>query len=239
MWHRFYKFLAPKSVIDLCAKVIFFCVLINVMNFAFNMWYPDAPSLPFQYIFLNGLLVGGPFVLLFFLVLIKQVKLQKSMVRLARYDDLTNLPNRRHFLKQTAMAIAEDEFAVLLIMDVDHFKRVNDTWGHTVGDACLRNIGHILARSIRSDDLVGRLGGEEFGILLRDTRLDRISYIVTKLLQPLPFNAGGKLEHLSVTLSIGACEIARGGDLDAAMIIADKALYRAKDNGRARMELAA
>ncbi len=239
MWHGFYKRLAPKNIPDLLSKITLFCCIIILMNYAFNVSYRAAPSLSFRYIILNSIAVGGPFVLLFFLVLTKQAGLQRSLVELARFDYLTKLPNRRFFLKQSEVALSEVDFSVLMILDVDHFKKVNDTWGHAVGDECLKSLSHILARSIRSDDLVGRLGGEEFGILLRNTRLDRISYLTSKLLKPFPFNAGGALQHLTVTVSIGACEITKDGDLDAALIVADQALYKAKENGRARLEIAA
>lgn len=83
----------------------------------------------------------------------------------------------------------------------------------------------------------------EFGILLRNTRLDKISYFTSKLLQPFPFNAnffnsGDELQYLTVTASIGARAIAKDGDLDAALITADTALYRAKENGRAQLDIA-
>lgn len=239
MLHGFYKWLSPRSLIDLAVKIALVCGIIILLNFAFNRYYIDAPNLTLEYLVVNSIVVGGPFVLLFFFVLTKQIGLQKSLVELARFDHLTNIPNRRYFLKQAEAAILTDDFSVLLLLDVDHFKSVNDTWGHAVGDECLKSLSHILARTVRSDDIVGRLGGEEFGILLRNTRLDMIGYISTHLLKPFPFNAKGDLNHLTVTVSIGACEIAKGGDLEAALVTADQALYKAKDRGRCRLERAA
>jgi diguanylate cyclase len=239
VWHNIYKYLVPRNIPDLLAKMAFWCGAIALMNFGFNRFYPNAPTLPAKYLITHAIVVGGPFIALCFLILTKQVSLQRTLVRFARFDALTDLPNRRHFLKRAEAITLEVDTSVLLLLDVDHFKVVNDTWGHSVGDECLRSISHIFASVVRSDDIVGRLGGEEFGILLRNTNLNRIDYLTEKLLRPLPFNAGPNLEHLTVTVSIGACEIARGGDLDASMIDADKALYLAKANGRCRIETAA
>lgn len=238
MWHMAHKYLAPRNIPDYFAKMILWCAAIAVMNFAFNKFYPNAPELSPEYIITHAFVVGGPFVLLCFLIVTKQIELQRTFVKFARFDALTGLANRRHFLKRAAAIILEDKTSVLLLLDIDHFKAVNDTWGHSAGDECLKSISHIFAGSVRSDDLVGRLGGEEFGILLRNIRLKDIGYLTDKLLRPLPFNAGPSLEHLSVTVSVGAYEIINGGDLDVAMREADKALYRAKANGRCRVEMA-
>ncbi|MDG3040520.1 GGDEF domain-containing protein [Roseicyclus marinus] len=237
MWHKFYKWISPRSRVDLVFKVMIFLGLIIIFNVAFNRISNMGPKLSLQYLILNGLIVGGPFVASFFLILIKQAGLQKSLVRLSRFDHLTNLPNRRFFMKSCAEIVEKDAYAVLLVLDIDNFKAINDTWGHEVGDECLRSVGYILARTLRVDDLVGRLGGEEFGILLRNTRISNIGYIKTALLRPFPFKSEIGPQNLSVTVSIGACEIPKGGDLAVAFRSADSALYKAKRSGKARLEV--
>jgi len=237
MWHTFYKWISPKSRTDLILKMLLFTGLIILLNIASNRALNIGPTLPLQYLVLNSVVVGSPFVLLFFLILIKQVSLQKSLVRLSRFDHLTNLPNRRFFIKTCKEVVENDASSVLLVLDIDNFKDINDTWGHAVGDECLRSVGYILARTIRTDDAVGRLGGEEFGILLRNTRVAHIDYMTTTLLRPFPFRSELGPQNLSVTVSIGACEIPKGGDLDAAFLAADTALYHAKRNGKHRLEV--
>lgn len=236
---RLVDLVAPRSAVDLLVKTLVLVGVFTAFDFAIGRMMQDIISGHVIMELLITFLIGAPFGLFVLCIMAVQRKLKVRLRHLSRFDPMTGLANRRYFLEQAEEAIAKNDQSILLLLDVDHFKKVNDTWGHAVGDECLKSIGYVLARCARTDDLVGRLGGEEFGILLRDTSIDRISGIKEKLLKPMPFNAGEGLEHLTGTVSIGAVEILKGGDLNDALIAADMALYQAKQNGRARLEIAA
>jgi diguanylate cyclase (GGDEF)-like protein/PAS domain S-box-containing protein len=157
---------------------------------------------------------------------------------LATTDGLTGLFNRRRF-----MELAEREFArskryqgplAMLMMDIDHFKRVNDTHGHDVGDEVLRELASTSLKALREADILGRLGGEEFAVLLPETETSAAMDVAERLRRaveesPMETN-GGKL---AITVSIGAaCMEAATGSVEELLKRADVALYEAKQSGR-------
>jgi len=155
---------------------------------------------------------------------------QQNLVRDATTDALTGLMNRRAFFE----AVKQCDDGLLLIIDIDHFKDVNDRYGHAVGDAVLNSVGEHLLRNIRSSDLVCRMGGEEFGLYLLNAdsfEADEIGaricrgYVLCNEAVPLPvkveMSAGGAFSAMSP----GFAELYRR---------ADQALYNAKRSGRAR-----
>lgn len=171
--------------------------------------------------------------------------LEQELRHLASTDPLTGIANRRHFLEQMRMALSRhqryDIPTALLMIDLDWFKRVNDSWGHAVGDEVLRHCANVMQASLRRLDLLGRLGGEEFAILLPDTEVggaeefaERLRLVVLE--QAAPTQAG----QIGITFSIGVTPFTRGDrNIDAVLARADQALYRAKENGRNRVELEA
>ena len=121
----------------------------------------------------------------------------------------------------------------LVVFDVDHFKRLNDSFGHAAGDAALRGIGDIVASDMRRSDVFGRLGGEEFGLLLPDTDIAGAAKVADKLRRRLSAPAPG---HRALTVSFGVAEIHAGASTAQAMFAdADRALYAAKRAGRDRV----
>lgn len=159
--------------------------------------------------------------------------------RIAQIDSLTGAATRRGFLLELEKAIAKfvrrGQSTVLLTLDIDHFKRINDAFGHPSGDAVLRTVTSRLQDMLRTEDLLGRLGGEEFGILLADTEVDRAAETAERLrgaLENAPFELK---EPLRVTASFGISAI--GEDRlspELWLASADEALYSAKRNGRNR-----
>ena len=159
--------------------------------------------------------------------------------RIAQIDSLTGAVTRRSFLLEMEKAIAKfvrsGEPTALIILDIDHFKLVNDTLGHPSGDAVLRTVSSRLEAMLRKNDLLGRLGGEEFGILLADTEAHEAVRVAERLrcaLMDTPFELK---EPLRVTASFGISAI--GGDRcspELWLASADHALYSAKRNGRNR-----
>jgi diguanylate cyclase (GGDEF)-like protein len=160
--------------------------------------------------------------------------------RMASYDELTGLYNRRVIeelaIKECRRADRSGAGVCVALVDVDHFKRVNDQFGHASGDAVLRALSPTLGSMLRATEHVGRYGGEEFLVVLADTTavgaavpLERLRAGVACM--PVPAFPEGE----RVTISIGAAERRRGEDLHAAIRRADAALYEAKGSGRNRV----
>jgi diguanylate cyclase (GGDEF)-like protein/PAS domain S-box-containing protein len=168
---------------------------------------------------------------------------EEQLQHLAYRDSLTDLPNRFlfHDRLQHAMDYARRRGRGLAVMylDLDRFKVVNDTLGHTIGDELLQVVARRLRDALRTDDTIARLGGDELGVILNDMeRAEDAGHVAHKLLQTLrdPVSAGG--HELHVTASIGiALFPSDGDDVETLIKHADAALYRAKDLGRDRAQL--
>lgn len=161
----------------------------------------------------------------------------------ADMDFLTGLPNRRHFTRTAASGsqLTGDPEGqhTLAILDIDHFKKINDHWGHDAGDRVLKALAGKLTQACRAGDVVARLGGEEFGILLINTDIVTAKLVVDRILtsiRAITLEIGDS--EFSVTASAGLTEFSfSGASLDDAMLAADKALYKAKQAGRNRAEV--
>jgi diguanylate cyclase (GGDEF)-like protein len=159
---------------------------------------------------------------------------------LARTDALTGIWNRRHLDEIVGLEVERArryrQPVSLILLDVDHFKSINDRYGHAAGDDVLRQIAALGRHSIRSTDTIGRWGGEEFLILAPGTPLANAGHMADKLRRAIAdhaFAAPGR-----VTASIGVAEWGIGDDIDSWMRRADAALYLAKQSGRNRVETA-
>lgn len=169
------------------------------------------------------------------------VRLKRSQLRyrrLSRLDGLTELLNRQHFMGDAELVLQRlhkrGGETCLAYLDLDHFKRINDTHGHAAGDAVLRDVVAVCRQQLRSLDLFGRLGGEEFGILLVDTSREQAWAIAGRIRQAVAASpvAFGE-DRIAVSVSIGlACADSSGHDLQRLCMDADAALYLAKDSGR-------
>lgn len=167
---------------------------------------------------------------------------QRDLERLTRQDGLTGLFNRNTFVelsqRELDRAQRQGSATTVLLLDLDHFKRVNDTWGHPAGDAVLRAVASLATATVRSTDLVGRLGGEEFIVLLPNTSAEAGRRLAEKLRARLE-NAPVRWEQttIAVTVSIGLASTTAADkrDFDTLYTEADKALYLAKQRGRNRV----
>jgi diguanylate cyclase (GGDEF)-like protein len=176
----------------------------------------------------------------------RTLELQEASARLAeasRTDALTGLPNRRGFLEVSAHALERvrrtGRPASLALGDIDHFKQINDTYGHAAGDEVLRRVGSTIRGALRGQDLIARWGGEEFILLFPDTGLTgaaQAAETVRAAVDALVVEHEGA--RLAVTISLGVAEHAHGRALEASLAAADAALYRAKQEGRDRVVLA-
>lgn len=169
--------------------------------------------------------------------------LQRDLQEQAEHDVLTDLPNRRGFFAQVRHALDKpDAPMALLLIDLDHFKRINDTHGHAVGDEMLEQFGAALLTQMRHGDIVARYGGEEFVALLvlesmTDAR-DAAERLRTYIEQH-PFATSAGVLRLSVSIGIALRDAGQVGPLSLGDLLqaADAALYRAKQGGRNRVEL--
>lgn len=170
-------------------------------------------------------------------------ELKQRYETLSVIDDLTQLHNRRFFFPETRASLAravrqKSPFSVLLI-DVDHFKVVNDNFGHATGDVVLRQVAEIIQQQIREGDILARFGGEEFVLALPNTDQTGAMQLAERIRSAVKnFNWSVTEKPLKITLSIGAAEMVNPEDkdsnkiLDKLIIEADQALYFGKHNGR-------
>jgi len=155
-------------------------------------------------------------------------------------DSLTGLYNRHylnaHLDNLVRQALNNNKPLSLLIMDIDHFKHVNDTYGHDVGDQALKQVAEMTIKSIRSADLAARFGGEEFVVLMPETDSAQASDAaerIRKMVESTPMKVTHEIGHLSKTVSIGVAFLNDLGDSGQALLKrADEALYKAKNGGR-------
>lgn len=168
---------------------------------------------------------------------------RKQYERQATVDSLTGAHNRRWmneaFPRVLHRCALDHVDSALLILDIDHFKRVNDTYGHLVGDAALKALSNIMQINLRPHDLLVRYGGEEFAILLPDTGIAEARSVAERLRTMVAANEihSGDLAF-KITVSIGIAAIHPEGKLEECFGNADRALYRAKESGRNRVTIA-
>ncbi|HUE92214.1 diguanylate cyclase [Pseudomonas sp.] len=167
---------------------------------------------------------------------------QRKLRQMAATDPLTGLFNRRHMIDSAERELARFERnrhpIGVLLLDIDHFKTINDSHGHDVGDKVLVEVANSINSQLRTQDLIARWGGEEFLAVLPDTDLEQARAIAERVRQALMQQSwcfDGK--PVAVTISVGISEFEEGDELKSPIKRADKALYRCKDNGRNRVEV--
>lgn len=174
--------------------------------------------------------------------IIQNLESQENIARIresSQRDYLTGLPNRRHFFELAVpmhqQAVQQNQALALAMMDIDHFKRINDTYGHAAGDEVLKMVAWALSTSVGSMGLVARLGGEEFAALLAGMEPSGSLVLfneVRKIVERLSLDWGGR--KIKVTISMGLSTTA-GGNIDEMLKSADELLYQAKEQGRNRV----
>lgn len=170
----------------------------------------------------------------------EQKRSEEQLLFLADHDPLTGRFNRRRFQEELSRCIARakryGEEGALMFIDLDQFKYINDTLGHAVGDAYLYEVSTVLGRSLREVDVLGRLGGDEFGVILPLAGLEqaqRVAELVIERLAALPVHQGER--PIPVTASVGIALFPRHGETPGDLLArADAAMYTAKESGRNR-----
>lgn len=172
-------------------------------------------------------------------------RLEAELLEMATTDFLTGLSNRRHFIARMEAELArvnrQGSPVAVLMLDIDHFKRINDRYGHASGDAVLRQFADLIRAELRAVDSAGRVGGEEFAILLSGTDLAGAATFAERLRAKVARSplAQGE-QQIPVTVSIGIT-VLTADDANTSDVLhrADAALYEAKDGGRDRVAIAA
>ncbi len=187
--------------------------------------------LPITLLVLNLMVV---FVLLFMVKRYVYDTLENSSIS----DPLTKVFNRRYFMEflnhEIIRANRKNDIFCLVMLDIDRFKKINDTFGHDLGDHVLETVAAVAQKDIRKSDVFSRIGGEEFTLLLPDTSLDKALIMAERVRSNIESHAFKQIGK--VTVSLGVAAFQHGDSADSIMKRADVALYHAKENGRNRIE---
>jgi len=166
-------------------------------------------------------------------------KLNNKLYAQSRMDELTQVSNRLHFNevfeREISLAVRHTRALSLISFDIDHFKKVNDTYGHVVGDEVLKLVVHSAQKSLRASDMLFRVGGEEFIILLSNQNRIEAELVAEKVRLQIESIAEETLPK--VTVSLGVTQVIENDDQTSLLVRIDKALYRAKEQGRNRVEV--
>ena len=165
---------------------------------------------------------------------------EERLSRAALTDPLTGLMNRRGLDDELAARLASGAGGCVALFDLDHFKQVNDTYGHPAGDEVLRRFATLARSSVRDQDMVARLGGEEFAVVLPEATIEQARLVCDRLRCAVA-DARMRVEGvvIAVTVSGGVARYSEGQKVDDVLRVADVALYRAKSDGRDRLAMAA
>jgi diguanylate cyclase (GGDEF)-like protein len=217
-------------------------VLLSLVRIADVVMQPASSDLgifsnsPLAAAWLMGLLAVTFLSSLDFLLMPGQ-RMQRQLNELVRLDELTGLLNRRAFNRDMQARPDGERPACVMLLDLDRFKHLNDLHGHAAGDAVLQGFAAMVTAQLRGGDVFARYGGEEFSILLPRTGADSAALVAERIraaVERMEVRSGDAL--VGATVSIGIAEVGADG-FEAAIIRADKALYRAKSLGRNRVEL--
>lgn len=168
---------------------------------------------------------------------------QQQLEQMAYYDPLTDLPNRRlleSLLKREIASVQRYDYETVIIMlDIDDFKQINDAYGHPVGDSILIQLADLLKNNVRESDTVARLGGEEFIILMRHTSVEEgylLAERIRKIIMENSFTVGAATLRITSSFGVSSLRDINGQSLEDYYFFADKALYLAKQRGKNRVE---
>lgn len=237
-WARVYIFTALGT-----AVCIAFAFAFDSYSFSTGTWQLSDNSINNLLI---PLLIGPPF---FFVLLNKMRQLaiaHRELLTVAMTDGLTSLLNRRAFTEMVdgylkrAKEAGAPTYGALLAIDVDHFKIINDSFGHDIGDEALKQIARSIVSAVRETDIVGRIGGEEFCVFIPGQSPESVRLVAERIrtsISETAFEARGQPQHLSA--SIGGVTFNRNATFDDLYRYADEWLYCAKNAGRNRVELRA
>nr|CAD6438851.1 GGDEF domain-containing protein [Rhizobium sp. Q54] len=240
VFQRFIAVFHKLSPMKQTCCVVFVAVIgADVMTLIFySIFFADRLLLDLLLTAIITVVVGFPIAYFFLGLQAKLARMTVELDRVAHTDSLTDLANRRAFLDATATLFSggNETDGALLFIDADHFKSINDTFGHAMGDAVLRTIAHVIRASVRDGDLTGRIGGEEFAVFLVGASqssaaevAERIRQNVQSIAEPLG------VTDRDITVSVGVSMRDRQQTIAEMLLHADQNLYQAKSLGRNRV----
>lgn len=209
-----------------------------VLNFIISTIAPLAISIPVSFIFLSKTEEIAALNIDLENACRELQRLNALNEKRATIDAMTGLFNRVHFLESADTLQKQYSYGSLLMLDVDHFKKINDRWGHAIGDTALASVAFAISQAVRRGDIVGRLGGEEFGVYLPETDIRDAASVAERIrrnVEQIRFSPGGQAHML--TVSIGVSEAAPGDPLPSILRRADHAMYESKNAGRNTVRL--
>ncbi|MEJ6404605.1 GGDEF domain-containing protein [Yoonia sp. 2307UL14-13] len=229
---RFVRFTAPRDKIDFAAKLVVFLFICGVLNDLRDL-VMDGPLHKNDFLknFTDATFTALP-MCSFSLLLIGHLNgLQERLYKQANRDALTRLPNRRWFMGNTPERLRAGQ--ALMVIDIDHFKRINDQFGHDAGDRCLAQMAAHVADILDGMGTCARMGGEEFASFLAHADQGTMRDAGDRISAGFDFVAEDT-QIVRVTMSVGVAVASKGLTRLDALRIADAAVYRAKAGGRAR-----
>lgn len=224
-------YIAPKGGVDFLLKAVLVNAAVTLIFIRLEVWLHGAEPHHMVGHVLAGLVVSVPFSLLALAAIWYLSRLRRDLATLAATDLITGLRNRRAVMSDVHLA-TEQSNGIMMMIDLDHFKKINDTYGHTVGGDCLRAMADVLRQQVRANDVVGRLGGEEFGVFLVDAPKEAAQRIGERICAGALLTLSDADRVVTVTASIGAVEMPKSDNIEAILTLADMAMYQAKDAGR-------
>lgn len=234
LWANFAE-LAERFGLRACWSTPFFSAERKVLGtFAIYFQQPKCPDDNDQMVIAQGARLAA--------LVVQRWQQIAELKRLATTDLLTNLSNRAHFIDSAEAELRRaDRFnrdLSVLMIDIDFFKRINDGYGHAAGDEALRVFARALLKETREIDLLGRLGGEEFAVLLPETSPEAALLVAERIRTAVESSSFSfhRSAPICFTVSIGLAYLQSGDSLDSLLARADEALYRAKHSGRNRVE---
>jgi len=230
---RFVAWIAPRGPLDFAVKWLILVSSVKYLDLVTELLIDGFLDPDFFEDTLMLVIIAAPFVTAFLVTMRHQARLQERLIQYSFRDQLTGLRNRRAFWVEADALLGACAPYTILLIDLDHFKSVNDRFGHAVGDQCLKAFGAHLTGIAGPQDLVARFGGEEFIVLVSGDVEGAPETRINEILRGTVYDSPEGPQHISA--SVGAARICGKHMLDAGINRADAALYRSKDSGRARI----
>lgn len=224
------------GVVGIMLVLVLRAVAVSFGNGEFAQPHNTVALQPFQIISYIAVMATALLGSIGFVLMVKE-RADRELMHLAMTDSLTKIPNRRALMDYLKRALArrnKSPLAVLMI-DVDHFKNINDTYGHPIGDKVLRKIASVLDERLRGHDFLGRYGGEEFCVVAPDTNIEGAMVLAENLrgaIAAMQFSVDSVMLGISISAGVAVCPGGGKGNLKDILDQADTALYKAKQGGR-------
>lgn len=237
----FEKFKAMPIWYQSCLVTLAAVLGSDTLTLAFySIFFSDRLALDLVLTALITVIVAFPIAWLFMDQHAKVDRLARELRVVSQTDSLTRLANRREFMTSVGAALSASDrptgAGTVLFIDADHFKRINDTYGHGVGDEVLANLGEVIRDSVRFQDVAARIGGEEFAVFLRLADLDAAQRVAERIrIKTHEISDMMDLGEIGITVSIGIARHRKGQNLEDVLRAADRSLYVAKETGRDRI----